>query len=224
MKSRNKRYWYIAFCVLFYLVVGLGICKHFYPQLKKVVIRRTFTESTTVARQHQFQDLNAQHLTAAKSNGIKPVKTRKEVGKLKVKRIEDCDLYMVDNLAHSVPYLTDDASKLLTEIGMQFQKELTRKGFRTHRLIVTSVLRTEEDIIKLTKVNRNATHQSAHMYGTTFDITYIRFNRISLKGKAVSNQQMADILGEVLGKLRKEKRCYVKSEFRQHCFHITARM
>lgn len=90
-------------------------------------------------------------------------------------------------------------------------------------MIVTSVLRTRDDVRRLRKVNGNASANSAHQYATTFDITYARFERLSLKGEAANNMRLANILGNVLEQMRKENRCYVKYERRQRCFHITSR-
>ena len=223
MVTRYKKYWIILFVSVIILIVGVVVIFLLHRHTWNNINYRTFKEHSIVAKKYQFQDLNATHLSAAKRNGIKPIQTRKDVGQLKINNIESCDLYMVDGLTHSVPYLTIGACNLLAEIGTCFQTELRNKGYRPHRIIVTSILRTEEDVNNLKKVNGNATANSAHLYGTTFDITYLRYNRLSLEGKPVSNQQMTDILGEVLKRLRKEGLCYVKYENRQRCFHITTR-
>ncbi|MCR4602869.1 MAG: DUF5715 family protein [Prevotella sp.] len=138
-------------------------------------------------------------------------------------KIASCDLYKVDALTHSIPYLTPVANTLLTDIGTRFQQQLREQGYRPHRIIVTSVLRSADDVKRLQNTNSNAIANSPHRYGTTFDITYIRYDRLSRNGKPVNNNKMADILGSVLSQLRKERRCYVKYERKQHCFHITVR-
>ena len=71
-----------------------------------------------------------------------------------------------------------------------------------HRIIVTSLLRTDDDVKRLRKVNGNAAANSAHQYATTFDITYVRYDRLSLFGKSATNKQLANILGKVLQQLR----------------------
>lgn len=132
-------------------------------------------------------------------------------------------MYKVDPLEYSIPYLTPAAKALLDEIGSRFQTAMSEQGLRKHRIVVTSVLRTDDDVNRLRKTNGNATKNSAHRYATTFDITYVRFNRMSLKGQTASSQQMANILGEVLAELRKEGRCYVRYERLEPCYHITSR-
>ena len=82
------------------------------------------------------------------------------------------------------------------------------------------MLRTRADVNSLRKVNGNASKNSAHMYATTFDLSYTRFNRISTDGDPVNNDQMANYLGEVLLKLREDGKCRVIFERNQHCFHI----
>ena len=72
------------------------------------------------------------------------------------------------------------------------------------------------------RVNRNATHASAHQYGTTFDISYLKFICDSA-GVNRTQEDLKNLLAEILHQLRKEGRCYVKHERKQSCFHITVR-
>lgn len=175
--------------------------------------------------QSTFNDNNDTQLAAAKRKGITPVKTNNSL------HYEDHDLYIVmdnelfgvDKLTYSHPYVTKNTAKLMVRIGKEFQKQLQKKGYRKHKIIITSVLRTDENIKALKKVNQNAVWNSAHRYATTFDITYIRFQRISKDGKPASDQLMKETLAKVLRKLKQKGKCYVKYEVNQHCFHITSR-
>lgn len=177
-----------------------------------------------------FNDRNNKHLGSAKKLGIKqPIKTRSEAEGVKgsLTAINSNRHYKVDRLTHSMPYLTQGAAGLLDTIGKNFRDSLKSKGLPPARIIVTSVLRTQEDIKKLQESgNPNATSNSAHCYATTFDITHARFDRTRdlLPGKAVQTATYKKVLGEVLLDLKKEKKCYVKYEARQRCFHITTRM
>ena len=94
-----------------------------------------------------------------------------------------------------------------------------------HKIIVTSVLRTKDDVKRLRKTNSNASLNSAHFYGTTFDISYNRFDRILPDGKSEEerDEKLKLVLSEVLRDLKKAGLCYIKYELRQGCFHITAR-
>ena len=126
--------------------------------------------------------------------------------------MRSCQLYLVDPLTHSVPYLTKGARSLLEDLGEGFQYILRREGYRPHRIIVTSLLRTEADVTSLRRVNGNAARNSSHLYATTFDLSYTRFNRLSTEGKPVSNAEMARILAILIDEssaeiLRKGRRC-----------------
>ena len=195
---------------------------HYSPMIRK---KSTDSYSADIVNvEYRFSDINSTHLSAAQKFGISPAANREALQIKSLTKIERSDKYQVDNLTHSVPYLTTSASKLLEEIAIRFQDSLKRQGIEKHRIVVTSVLRTGDDVRRLRKVNGNASANSAHLYATTFDITYIRFDRLSLSGKSTNNRQLANVLGSVLNQLRNEGRCYVKYERKQHCFHITSRM
>ena len=141
-----------------------------------------------------------------------------------VHKIESGDSYLIDNLTHSIPYLTSSAAQLLDAIGQSFTLSLRSKGIEPHRIIVTSVLRTQEDVRKLqSSGNVNASNNSAHSYATTFDITYVRYSKDGFRGRSASEQELFDTLVEVLQRFKNEGRCYVKYEIQQRCFHITTR-
>ena len=169
-----------------------------------------------------FNDNNPHQLANVKKYGIEPLEDRSQLTK-KVTRhlrhIEENKYYSIDPLTHSVPYLTPQAAKLLKEIGKNFQKAERKHRMGTYKVIVTSVLRTKDDVRKLMKVNSNAVSNSAHCRATTFDITYRRFKYV--EGKENDGRQMKYLLGEVLDKLRQKGRCYVRYETQQTCLHIT---
>lgn len=173
-----------------------------------------------------FNDLNPAHLKAAKKWGVARVKSREDAEKHKkqLTQINSCNLYHIDRLTHSIPYLVPRAKSMLDEIGKNFQDSLTSKGVGSHQIIVTSVLRSEEDVKKLRKVNGNASNNSAHLYGTTIDITYARFKRTDDKYPYdIPTAHLKHVLAEVLRDMQKLKKCFIKYEVRQSCFHITVR-
>lgn len=89
-------------------------------------------------------------------------------------------LYYVRELTHSVPYLVPKAETLLSDIAREFQ---TISGTNS-RFEVTSVLRIKGDIKKLQGSNANATTNSCHLYGITFDISYALFKTDVLHPKS----------------------------------------
>lgn len=171
--------------------------------------------------QRTFNDMNARHLKAAKEWGIAPIKREEDFeDRLRMmEKIESCRYYEVDELTHSLPYLVPRAEKLLETIGRNFRDSLDSKDLPSRKIIVTSVLRTAATVKKLRKSNINASANSAHVYGTTFDIAYARY-----KGaKKEETDKLKSVLAEVLQDLRKREQCYVRYEYKQGCFHVTVR-
>lgn len=176
-----------------------------------------------------FPDDNDVQMAAAVKNGVKPVRNRDEAAKRKgeLVYIASNPYYYVDNLKSSIPYLVPKASVLLQDIGKNFLDSLQIKGIPLHKIIVTSVLRSEEDVEKLQKHNLNAKTNSAHRYGTTIDICYNRYKTVQdpegRRLRQVQNDSLKWVLSEVLNDMRKNNRCYIKYEVKQGCFHLTVR-
>ena len=100
---------------------------------------------------------------------------------------------------------------------------LTKKKLLDYKLVVSSLLRTEEDVKRLRRSgNPNASDNSAHCYGTTFDITYTRYLREDESEEFMQPYELTKVLGEVLLERKKAGKCLVKYEKKEHCFHITA--
>lgn len=182
-----------------------------------------------VSYRRSFGDINDTHLAVAKKIGVKPLKNREAAEKLggRVVEIKSGDLYQVDSLTHSIPFLIPKASALLDSIGANFLDSLESKGLNPNQVIVTSVLRTQDDVKRLRRVNINASANSVHMFGTTFDISYKRFHKVEDPDGRPMQDVRADtlklVLSEVLRDLKKKDMCYIKYELKQACFHITAR-
>ena len=212
----------MAFC----LMVTLIACKEKDMSMKMNEPRNI---KGVISYKRSFGDLNDTHMAAAKKIGIKPLKDREAAEKLggKVMEIKNGDFYQVDSLTHSIPFLVPKASALLDSIGANFLDSLENKGLNPNQVIVTSVLRTQDDVKKLRRVNGNASANSVHMYGTTFDISYKRFFKVEDPDGRPMQDVRADtlklVLSEVLRDLKKKDMCYVKYELKQGCFHITAR-
>ncbi len=182
-----------------------------------------------VSYNREFNDLNETQLKVAQAIGIPIIADRDaaEHMKKKLTEITDCEAYTIDSLTHSIPFLIPGAAKLLETIGRNFNDSLASKGLNPNRIIVTSVLRTQHDVNRLRKSNGNASENSTHMYGTTFDISWKRFLKTEkVKGhpmESVSADTLKMVLSEVLRDLKKNGECYVKHERNQGCFHITTR-
>ena len=174
-----------------------------------------------------FPDNNDVQMEAATRNGVTPVKNREEAEKRmkELVYVGANPFFHVDRLNNSIPYLVPKASVLLQDIGRAFFDSLQIKGIPLHKVIVTSVLRTKDDVTKLRNRNGNATENSCHLYGTTFDLCYNRYVTVEdpegPRRRAVRNDTLKWVLSEVLRDFREQKRCYIKYEVKQGCFHMT---
>ena len=187
----------------------------------------TFTPINGRASQYEraFNDLQDKQKAAAIANGLSPFKSRAEIEdsykKLRLARklvhIESNPKYIVRELTSSAPYVVPKVRDLLDDIATSFQEKTQSKA----RFIVTSVLRTEEDVAKLRKTNVNASTNSCHCNATTIDISYVRFGMDKFRPR--DSYQLRLALAQTLHELRKEGRCYVKIERKQYCYHITVR-
>lgn len=177
-----------------------------------------------------FPDLQDVQIEAARKNGITPPRNREEAKLTKniLVYVGASPYYHIDEgMTRSIPYLVPKACRLLNRIGRNFYDSLFVKHIPLHSIIVTSILRTHDDVQELSQTNINASKQSCHMFGTTFDICYTRFRTIQHpEGPAqrtVRDDTLKYVLSEVLRDLRADSLCYVKHENKQSCFHITVR-
>lgn len=182
-----------------------------------------------ISYKRSFPDLNDIHLESAKRLGVQPVDSREEADEM-VGRLEElgtCEVYRLDSLTHSIPYLVPQANALLHKIGQNFLDSLQAKGLNPNKIVVTSVLRTQHDVKRLRRGNLNASANSAHCYGTTFDVSWKRFEKVPHpEGRPmqdVNRDTLKLVLSEVLRDLRQGGQCHVKYELKQGCFHITAK-
>jgi hypothetical protein len=154
--------------------------------------------------------------------------------------------WVVDELTQSAPYLTPDADAMLVEIGRRFQARLDTLGLPHFRFEVTSVMRTEESQAHLRRINANASRiVSAHEFGTTLDISHLRFaapadplpaeprGRLDrsevariyaerLDSTAVHNAPaLRAVLGRVIREMKSEGKLLVMMEHRQAVYHLT---
>ena len=180
----------------------------------------------------KLSDVNDVHLGFATSGGIKPFKTNemfliasdslRSVGALTY--IVSCREFEVEKLSHSHPYLTRSARQLLIDIGERFRQKQIEKGLKVHKMVITSMLRTEQSQKSLRRRNFNATKSTtSHLYGTTFDISAQRFVRYDFLGNKSETSRgiYQKLLEEAVKELRNEGRCVVMREYKQACLHIT---
>ena len=169
-----------------------------------------------------FNDSNYLQLEAARRLGIDPIQDLNSAYFMKrpIVKISDTEYYHIDTLKHSLPYLVPEAATLMKDIGKNFNDSLKNRGGRDNYIKVTSLLRTPESVGRLRRVNINATDSSTHQFGTTFDISYVKFYCPDPQ-YAVHEGDLKNLLAEVLLDLKNQGRCFVKYEYKTGCFHIT---
>lgn len=176
-----------------------------------------------------FNDLQSTQIVSAQKWGVTPVKNRKMAEQRK-----DVLIYIGSNpffkidpeMSSSIPFLVPRAASALETISRNFIDSLHAKGIPFHKLLVSSALRTNEDVEKLRRTNVNASPESCHRYGTTFDIPYNRYYTVSPPSstrRSVQNDTLKWVLAEVLRDARRDGLCHVKYEIKQGCFHITVK-
>lgn len=171
-----------------------------------------------------FNDINELHLEKAREVGLKSIPEKRDVVDTKqLVKVEESDYLTIDELRYSVPYLTAGAAAELNRIAKAFNDSLVRKQLPVYKLVCSSILRTEEDVTRLQKSgNPNASDNSAHCYGTTFDITYTKYDREEETDEFMQPYELTKVLGEVLRDEKNAGRILVKYEKKEHCFHITS--
>lgn len=210
------------------VVLMLMACKGKSEEKKEKEVKKSELKVYTrfKGNYNSFNDMPDKHLSAAVAKGIVPMEDRSDTAEYKdmVRLPMELSLFKIDKLTHSVPHLVKDASQLLAQIGMNFRDSLHSKKLPLYKPIVTSITRTHADVTSLSRRNGNASDNSAHTYGTTFDISWRRFEKVAPQNSEdISPDRLKLILAQVLHDLRERERCYIVHERKQACFHITVR-
>ena len=181
----------------------------------------------TFSYKNKFNDLQSrQHEVACRIGLPHPPKDREDASRMRKQLVEikTCDNYIVDELTHSVPFLIPSAKRELDAIGAEWADILSRNNLPHYRFYVTSVLRTQEDIKYLQRSgNINSVTQSCHCYGTTFDLAYMRYDKVTRTREYMHEDNLKLVLGQVLLNQQRAGKIFVKYEWKQSCFHITVR-
>ena len=207
----------------------LGFCIFILAALVCVAVVSVFRSHSYVTSKGnsvysiEFADMQAAHIKAAKKLGFKsaPLKEKKDVlGTTGLVKVGSCRYFKVGEMKYGSPYLTQTTKDRLHNISKEFFENCRAKGLPPARLVVTSMLRTDEDIKELQKQNQNAVQDSPHRYGTTFDISWSYYQ---CPRRNVDGNEYLRILAEVLRNQRSEGAVFVRYEKTQRCFHITVR-
>ncbi len=243
---KRKRKPSLSFYIILLLIAGILVVGVFFYFKKAAVLKVQKKElaeitnyvsdcdhvrfaSAPIKPSNKLNDPNEAQLIHAEKNGLKhPFTTNQEflsqIDSLKKKQIlvevTENKFYQLKSLTHSQPYLIPEAVDMLNEIGYRFQKRCEEKRYHNYKFRITSMLRTLEAQTSLSHRNGNATSHTAHIYGTTVDISYKNFFDTQ---KDTLQSKMEPILAmtKVLTDMRKECKLMVVRERHQSCFHIT---
>jgi hypothetical protein len=138
-------------------------------------------------------------------------------------RVRTGNLYIIEKMTYSIPYVTRDTRKLLDEIAQRLRDKASAKGLKGTRFIVTSMTRKTENVKMLRRLNGNSSENSPHLYGNAFDISYKRITARKLVLTNCDKKFLKDALAEVIWELKQEKRCWATYERMQSCYHVVAR-
>ena len=209
-------------CVL--LLVG---CTHQQSQPEIIEDNLVAYPGRTFNYRIKFNDMQMkQHAVASIIGLSRPPKDRDDAASMRRQLVEikTNDNYIVDSLTHSVPFLIPSAKHELDSIGEEWADILKRNNLPHYRFYVTSVLRTQEDIKYLQRSgNINSVTQSCHCYGTTFDLAYMRYNKVTRTRDYMHEDNLKLVLGQVLLNHQRAGKIFVKYEAKQSCFHVTVR-
>jgi len=159
------------------------------------------------------------HLNAAKKHNLGLVKDKSHLDKLvnkgKLVKVKQRGYgFRVSDLSHSHSYLVPKANQTLRDIAREFVNKTGQNFF-----VVTSLTRTIHDQDRLRGVNSNASsNDSAHSYGASFDISYVRFNH-----NLASNPKLEKELNAILNSFQNSGRIYYVKERLSRCFHVVVR-
>lgn len=214
---------------IFFLIV-LILCFIIIPRPHRAAITSFFSKKCRSYQQVYSNKLNdriTDYLYLAKLTGIGKCNNAGDMLKRvltgKLSRVRSCRSYKIENMEFSHPYLARESKKLLNEIARQFRKKVRKDGLMGSRFIITSMIRTSENINDLGRTNINASENSPHLNGNAFDITYARFLFRKLYITECDKWYMKEALAQVIWQLKKEKKCWATYERQQGCFHVVSR-
>ena len=167
------------------------------------------------------------HWQESRTNGVTYIPQRKydilrELRNGQLVEFVSNEKYFIDTMYYSYPVARPFVKEFVNELWDRFQSKLQQTDLYGAKLVLTSFTRTTSTIQRLKRKNRNAIKNSTHLHGTTFDISYHTFmhSRELSEGEI---EHLKETLATVLFEMRDEKKCHVKYEYFQTCFHVVCR-
>jgi len=175
----------------------------------------------------KLNDRIVDYSDAAKLKGIKVCKNEEDlenrISEGKLVKVKNCDRYIVEKMTFSFPYVTRESKDLLDEIATRLREKSSQKGLNGVKFYITSMTRRTDNVRSLRRYNGNASENSPHLYGNTFDISYKRFIARKWILTNCDKKFLKEALAEVIWQLRTENRCWATYEKIQSCYHVVSR-
>jgi hypothetical protein len=219
----------IGFCLLFLLVylINPKFSNKSFRQIYRNALGLTCLDYKQPVYSKKLNNIIPDYIESARLSGIKKCKDEKEIleraAQGKLVEIKDGKGYFVSEMFHSYPYLTRDARDLVLIISRRFNEKISGTRLKGSKFKITSLTRTTDKLKKLRGVNSNTSLNSPHLYGNSFDISYIKFKTKKLFLTNCDEKYLMEALAEVIWKLKKENKCWATFEVQQNCFHVVAR-
>jgi len=216
-----------------FLIFITDNCKHHRQERiqNKVIYDcdRSINATVPITPSRTLNDKNDVQLLHAQANGLKNIYISNDsfeadsamlVKKHILVHLHNNPFYQVKELTHSYPFTTLEMGDLLNDISALFQEKMKDKKQDKYLFRVTSGLRTNETQQELTSRNRNASTQSAHLYGATVDVSYKEFYNVN-KNTIEGNYYAVEALRETMEDMREQCRMVIVRERHQACYHFT---
>jgi hypothetical protein len=196
-------------------------------------------------RMHLLPD----HLAAVRRAGLEPGRSDEELpdymnrGRLVDAQGGDDAAYFYYNVKKRYRLLTPDAVRGLGELTARFQSTLGRKKpLPPVKIAISSAVRPQQYQADLMARNVNASLETTHAYGASFDIFYDEYfvvlpapapsdragfiieslnRRFGFLLGAALRRQFQAALAETLMQMQDEGALYAIYEKRQRCYHVT---
>jgi hypothetical protein len=230
-----------TFRTLLVVTIGILVPTIFYYESKNQFSRgfiwNTFQRLETKANYKCFSDFDYRYMLndsitgyykQSLANGIPQfIKSKKQLNKFvragKLVEVIQNEYYVLDTMYYSHPFLTPESSQLLDSIGRRFHEKLENTNLACAQLNVTSLLRTVASVERLRRRNRNSIRNSAHLHGTSFDISYRTFYFNGVQVDESSSKYLKDALIETIWEFKKKGLCWATFEYWQTCIHVVRR-
>jgi hypothetical protein len=217
--------------VIFFVIIIILVTVSLIRRGRKYPHSGYFSTKCLDYKQKEFSrklnDKIVEYSAAAKLTGIKVCKDEKELKKRisegKLVKVKSGNYYIVEKMTFSYPCVTRESKILIDEIAEKLSAKASQKGLTGVRFYITSMTRISDNMKSLRRSNGNASANSPHLYGNTFDISYKRFVAHKWVLTNCDKKFLKEALAEVIWQLKEDNQCWATYEKVQNCFHIVSR-